>query len=390
MQTDSIFSRAIAFAIIVSAFFFNKVAVADTIVITRDGKEVSIQGERLQEAQDKSILFETTDGQLHVFAASRIVSLEIEVEKPTPMTHEEVGESMLAELPVGFKILRTKHYVIAYQTELAYAKWIGDLYEKRLVPEFEKFAKKKLKYKLVPASHPLTAIVFGSRPEYTRYVQRELGNDPGPPIAYYNQMTNRVAMFDLTFDFGRGVPGDPRRLDKVLSKPAAIPMVATIIHEGTHQLMYNRGMQTRFADGPVWLNEGMANWFEAPDLRNAKGWRRPGMMNDLRLRQLKKYLPVRPADSLETLVSSDDRFSGEGVLDAYAESWALVHFLIRHRKVEFQRYIEELSKKQPGFVVDPEERLKAFRKHFGDKNKKRLGDLAKLEKAFQNYMRSLK
>ncbi len=383
MQKDlSILSRSlVGLAVVFWQFLCAAQAVGDTVVITRGGKEVALSGELLQEAQDKSVLFQTTDGRLHVFAASQIVSLEREIEKASVMTHEEVGEALLAELPGDFKILQTEHYVIAYQTELAYAEWIGELYEKRLFPEFENFAKKKLKYKLSESIYPLTAIVFGSKPEYDRYAQRELGGELGSMIAHYNQMTNRVAMYDLTFDLGVGVPGDPRRLDKVLAQPAAIPMVATIIHEGTHQLMYNRGMQTRFADGPLWLNEGMANWFETPDLRNGNGWRRPGLVNQLRLRHLKQYLQNRPSNSLEALVASDARFGGEGTLDAYAESWALNHFLLKRRTRDFRNYLKAVSGKQAGFPVDAETRLNEFKEHFGD--------LEKLDRALQKYIRTL-
>ncbi len=384
MLKDSLrlFRKLIALSVLLCTFCCVMSAQADTLVVLRDGKEVSLQGELLQEAQDKSILFQTTDGQLHIFEAGRIVTREPQIEIAPAMTHEEVGEALLAELPDRFKILQTEHYVIAYQTELAYAKWIGDLYEDRLFPEFKKFAKKKLKYKLKDSKFPLVAVVFGSKPAYEAYAQRELGEGIGSMIAHYNQMTNRVAMYDLTFDLGGGVPGDPRRLDKVLASPTAIPMVATIIHEGTHQLMYNRGMQTRFADGPLWLNEGMANWFETPDLRNGKGWRRPGLVSPLRLGQLKKYLPNRPQNSLESLISSDVRFAGEGAFDAYAESWALNHFLLKRRTREFRGYLKAVSDKQQGGEVDAATRLKEFKEHFGD--------LQKLDRAFQKYIETLR
>jgi len=224
-------------------------------------------------------------------------------------------------------------------------------------------------------------VVFGSKPEYIRYATREFGTDPGSIIAHYSQMTNRVAMYDLTFTFGPGPGGKPRQLDKVLRQPAAIPMVTTIIHEATHQLMFNRGMQVRMADAPLWLNEGMANWFEAPNLGNKNGWTGPGLVNNVRLRQLNGFLPNRPADSLTTLISDDKRFGGEGAFDAYAESWALVHFLLKHRRNKFCDYLKVISKKRPGIEVDPATRLAEFVKHFGP--------LPKLEKAFLKYVKAL-
>lgn len=368
---------------IAAAFWLAVPVLADTLIASRDGKEVSLTGELLFEALDKSILFETADGQLHVFAADNIVSVEKEAAPPA-MKHEELAKSLLADpkLPQGMKTLATENYVIAYKTEVAFAKWIAKLYEKRLISEFEKFAKNKLQYKLNPAEFPLAIIVFGTRPEYDAYAARELGVEPGSMIAHYSPYTNRVAMYDLTFDLGR--PGVGQKLEQKLQQKAAIPMVTTIIHEGTHQLMFNRGMQVRLADAPLWLNEGIANWFETPDLRSNNGWTRPGAVNRLRLRRLSNYMPKRPANSIETLIADDERFNfaDEKTFDAYAESWALVHFLLKRRTRKFRDYLKAISTKKPGFQIDAETRLKDFTDHFGD--------LKKLDSAFLKYVRTLR
>ena len=381
MYQQQITFKAFASAMAIACWLGALVACgsADTLIVKRDNTQVTIEGDFLMKAQDKSILFEGTDGQLHIFTADEIVDLKETSDELTPLNHEELGESLLAELPDGFKILQTDNYVIAYQTRSDFAEWIGDLYEKRLIDEFKKFAK-GLKYKLVDSRFPMAIVVFGSRPEYDRYVIRELGVEPGTMIAHYSQMTNRVALYDLTFDLG--VPEKERMLKEVLKQRAAIPMVATIIHEGTHQLMFNRGMQTRLGDVPLWLNEGMANWFETPDLRNGKGWRRPGKVNVDRLFQFKKYLKARPSNSLQTLIETDDRCRGEGALDAYAESWALMHFLLKRRKKDFRSYLQAVSGKSPGAPVDAETRLAEFIQHFGD--------LKKLDKAFLKYVQTLR
>lgn len=356
---------------------------ADTLVISRDGEQVSIVGELLYTALDKSILFESTDGQLHVFAADRIVSIKEDAEKLPAMDHDELGESLLANLPAGFEILTTDNYVIAYKTELAFAKWIAKLYERRLIPEFEKFARSKLRYELSDASFPLAIVVFGTRAEYDAYARRELGAAPGTMVAHYSQLTNRVAMYDLTDDLG----GKDRELEEVLQQKDAIPMVTTIIHEGTHQLMFNRGMQVRLADAPLWLNEGMANWFETPNLKNNSGWTNPGLVNQFRLGRMRSYLsrrPKRPGDSIATLISDDQRFNfaDERTFDAYAESWALVHFLLKRKRKQMREYLKVVSAKRPGFDVDAETRLKEFTDHFGD--------LEKLDEKFLKYINSLK
>jgi hypothetical protein len=349
---------------------------ADTIRIQRNGKTVDVEGEVLIEAQDESLLFQTRNGQLLIVKAEEIQEKTLVDEPTQPYTADEIGEQLLEELPDGFRIYKTDQYVIAYQTELQYAKWIGGLYEKRLYKAFRTFWKKK-KFDLEKPAFPFVAIVFKSKEEYTRYVQRELGEPPGSMVAYYNLMTNRVAMYDLTGDF------DTRRrpIDEVLRNPRAIPMVATIIHEGTHQLIFNTGMQTRLAESPLWMNEGLAIYFETPNLDNARGWRLPGLVNYDRLLRFRESLSVRQKNSLETLIASNDRFNNdpETSLDAYAESWALNYFLLKRKTSQYVDYIKFMSQKKRLETDSPETRLKEFKQFFGE-------DLATLDEEFLNYV----
>ena len=378
----SVFSKVPFFCACSFAFFFS-LAISDAdILVVKDlqGVEKTLRGEVVEEARDNSVLFQTADGQLKVFRADQIVSKSVEIEQVAPLSHEKLGAELLNELPDGFGIHSTEHYVIAYQTNLKFAKWVGKLYEARLYKEFQKFARRDLKkFPLNDPKFILPVIVFQSKPEYERYAIRELGGEVGSMIAHYNQNTNRVAMYDLTFDFGRGDLIKPPTIDQMLFRPEALPMVATVIHEGTHQLMYNRGMQTRMADGPLWLNEGLANWFETPNRKRGQGWRFPGLKNQLRLGHFRLYLPSRPADSLSSLIASDARFAdAETAIDAYAESWSLVTFLLKTRAREFREYLLELSRKRVGIPVDEATRIADFVSHFGD--------LQQLDRAFLKYM----
>ncbi len=360
-------------------------AVADEVVIQKGEKQLTLAGKILVEAQDESILFQTRVGELLILTADQIKSKTESIEVVEALSKEKIGEQLLKELPAGFKIRISKHYVIAYQNEDAYAKWIEDLYEDRLFKEFQKFAKKKLKMELSEPEFPLVAIVFASKPEFARHVRRTLGDEASVDdmIAYYNQMTNRVVMYDLTFDL-HGGDLDDRRIKEILSRRAAIPMVATIIHEATHQLMHNRGLQTRMADRPLWINEGLAIYFEAPDLDNRKGWHHPGLVHYDRLIAFRDYLRTqRQPGSIESLVATDIRFHGETSLNAYAEAWALVHFLMRKYPKQMASYLKATASMPRCKTIDGPARLTEFKKHFGD-------DLQKLDQQFLKYISRLK
>jgi hypothetical protein len=164
-------------------------------------------------------------------------------------------------------------------------------------------------------------------------------------------------------------------INHMLSRPEAGSLVATIVHEATHQIAFNCGLQTRLADIPIWLSEGVAMYFETPDLRSSSGWRGIGEVNRNRLHQFRGYLRSRPKDSLEQLLvsdrriqgrSEDERFQGRpALLNAYAEAWCLTYYLLKYKPKEFIEYMKMLGAKPPLIESTPEERRAEFEKFFG-------------------------
>jgi len=165
----------------------------------------------------------------------------------------------------------------------------------------------------------------------------------------------------------------------LLSQPGTMRQVSTIVHEATHQIAFNCGLHQRYSDCPRWFSEGIAMYFETPDLRSSRGWRGIGEVNRIRLSRFRQYLRRRPPDSLKTLVQDDARFlDPKQGLDAYAETWALTYFLIRQRPREYLEYLRRLSEKGPLLEDEPEERLASFREVFGP--------IEPLDREFLRYM----
>ena len=121
-------------------------------------------------------------------------------------------------------------------------------------------------------------------------------------------------------------------------------------------------------------------YFETPDLRSAKGWKRHREREPTRgWSSSASYLAARPADSLETLIRDDRRFTDpKQTLDAYAEAWALTYFLIHKHPKEYVSYLRTLSEKKPLMQDGPERRLDEFRQAFGD--------LSHVDTEFVRYM----
>lgn len=109
----------------------------------------------------------------------------------------------------------------------------------------------------------------------------------------------------------------------------------TAIHEATH--IINAGL---FGRTPRWFNEGLAEYFERIEVRGSAGvvplapeW----------LRELSRSSSRLPLSGL--LVADPEDWRGPGRHAHYANSWALMHFLLepQHRPVA-EKLLRELAR----------------------------------------------
>lgn len=356
-------------------------AALDYVKIRQGGSQRELSGRVEVEAVDGGVLLLAPDGVLWPVPKEEIVSRRSDDKPFVPMSFDALQKQVSTELK-GFRFHKTKHYLIAYNTSQAYAHWVGALFE-RLHDAFYTYWTRK-GAELHEPTFPLVALVFNTKESYALYSRAELGDATGSIIGYYNLKSNRMTMYDLTGVEGAG--GGERaaaRINQILSQPGAERTVATIVHEATHQLAFNSGLQVRLADIPFWVSEGIAIYFETPDLESTKGWRNIGGVNQVNLFNFRKYLPSRPAGSLEALLCDDKRFRDPAVAaDAYAEAWALNYYLLRTKSEAYVKYVKLLAQQQPLGNLEREERLKQFRQCFGE-------DLSALEAEFLRYMRSV-
>lgn len=357
----------------------------DHVQFLRDGYVRAVEGETLVTAQDGGLLLLARDGQLWSLQPDEIRRSESTSGAMEEIGFEELEKSLSSELGDDFDFHQTAHFLIAYNTSKAYAQWCGSLYE-RLYRALANFWGRR-GVDLTEPPFPLVAIAFASREDYIDYAREELGEAALGIVGYYSLRTNRVAMYDLTgleeIDALRSRGNSAQRINRLLSQPQAEPNVATLIHEATHQVAYNIGLQTRYADNPLWLSEGLAIYFETPDLSSSKGWRGIGHVNTRRLAQLQDYLARRPADSLESLITDDERLRNAATAaDAYAEAWGLCHFLIKQRQRKFVAYVQELAALRPLDTTSSAERIKTFQRHFGN--------LTDLDRRFVNEITTLR
>ena len=220
------------------------------IVFEQDGKRREVRGEVLVTAEDGGVLLTDRAGVYWAIQKDEVVERNSDDVEFTPLSFQQVEESLLAELPAGFSIHRTKHYIIAYATTPAYARWCGSLYERLYRAFTNVWSTKRLKLK--EPRFPLVAIIFPDRASYTAHAQGELGDAAESIIGFYSLQTNHMTMYDLSgmskMKTGSGRIARSVEINRFLRQPGAAATVATIVHEATHQIAYNCGLHTRFAD----------------------------------------------------------------------------------------------------------------------------------------------
>ncbi|RLS76783.1 MAG: DUF1570 domain-containing protein [Planctomycetota bacterium] len=327
-----------------------------------DGVSRTVEGSVVVEAVDGGLLLELADERYELLQPGMIAA---RTDEPTPTAAEsaaELGRRLLAELPAGFALHTTRHYVVCFDTSRDYAKWCAALFE-RLHEAFGNFWS-KAGLEVHDPARPLVVVIFADRAAYEAHAARDLGPAANRVVGYYNLMSNRVTTCDLTGLAAQRRPGTSAGTGvEILANPAASDLVSTLVHEATHQMAFNCGMHRRLAPVPLWVSEGIATYFETPDLQNNRGWRGIGMVNRPRM---ERFLQVHRAGDLQAIVASDEPFrSAEGAVDAYAAAWVLVRHLLETRRTAFIDYLRVVAAKRPLAEDSPRQRLAEFEAAFG-------------------------
>ncbi|MFM8734804.1 MAG: DUF1570 domain-containing protein [Pirellulales bacterium] len=358
----------VAAAFLVTALAAAVAAAADRpwerIEIRADEGPRTVEAAIVVEAEDGGLLVEHRDERYELLQPREILARATTPGAPADETPRALGQRLLAELPAGFDVLVTRHYVVCFDTSRDYAKWCAAVFE-RLHEAFVNYWS-KAGLEVADPQRPLVVVIFADRRRYAEHAARDLGPAAERVVGYYNLLSNRVTTFDLTgSDLVQRPPGRPRAgsAAEILASPAAAGLVSTLVHEATHQMAFNCGMHRRLAPVPLWVSEGIATYFETPDLENTRGWRGVGAVNRPRLDH---FLAHHAAGDIEAIVAADDRFrAADGPLDAYAAAWALTRHLLDTRKRQFVDYLRTQAAKQPLADDSREGRLREFEAAFG-------------------------
>ena len=83
-------------------------------------------------------------------------------------------------------------------------------------------------------------------------------------------------------------------------------------------------------------------------------------------------------------MQDDTRFrQSDLTVDAYAEAWALNHFLLKRYRRQYQQYLAFLSEKKAIQPVSPEQRIADLEQYLGK-------SLEQVDREFVNYLSKLR
>ncbi len=330
--------------------------------IVRQGKGASVttadaEGKpvvaRLHVAIGEGAIVMLPDGQLAARKAGEFTSTNKKFE---PVSKDVLAKRLdVAEFP-GFKVKQTRHYIYVYNSSEEFFTGTSRILESML-PGVTAYAEAQKIEGVHAPEVPLVVVMFATEEEFQRHSRM-----PAGVVAYYHTLSNRVFMYEQS------------RLLRVRPDLALSQAISTVAHEGAHQILHNIGVQQRLSIWPMWLSEGLAEFFAPTTFGKGMKWKGAGQVNDMRMFELEQYVKSRASEKPDGKLVEQTVAAARLTSTGYASAWSLTHYLAKNRRGEFAAYLRAISKTEPlkgaldiqppGIVLA---NLDLFRKTFGDK-----------------------
>ena len=347
----------------------------DIVTYQHGDQEATLKGTLVATPSLDTLVLMTADSHYHPIDKQSVLQ---HTSDTSPFKYDDkdvLSRRLQQEFGSQFHVQSSAHYLICSSAPAVHTNRCTAALE-RLFKGFFAFWKNRG----LPLSHSpnqLVVVLHADAEIYQQHGRDELGDAVSSVHGYYSQKTNRVNLLATDVAQRNGISGGANGF-------LAARVMATVIHEATHQLSYNSGLQTRLAPHPLWFSEGLAVFFEPPNLKTQTGYQPIGSISPLHLGTYRAASRVGKIMKLEELVSHDRAFRESATIRmAYAQSWALTYFLVRTRREEFLTYLQIQGAKQSLSAYSPEGRLRDFETAFD-------GTMRELQREFQRYMQRLK
>jgi len=163
------------------------------------------------------------------------------------------------------------------------------------------------------------------------------------------------------------------KLIALVPRPVHEGFWRTVQHEGFHQFAHHRITQKM----PVWLDEGLAEYFEL-GIWTGDGFV-TGLIPPVRLKRVKKMIAEKKLRPFEEMIDMTRSEWNTKVLQAnYDQAWSMVHFMIQGEGGKYQQRFAEFVNDVAGYRSGK----MAFKQRFG-------GDLGGFQRRYCTWWSSL-
>ncbi len=290
------------------------------VIVVRDGKQFVA-----------NVHVEVGDRRILLMPNGRLESIPVSETRPTdkpfvPATFDEMSSELLSGTFKGFKTRKTARYLYIYNSSEDFFKATSRILETMYPPVVAYF--KRYKFEVHDPETPLVVIMFRTEDEFQKYHEM-----PSGVVAYYTAILNHVVMYEQS------------KLVEVAPELAVSQSIATIAHEGIHQILHNIGVQQRLARWPIWVSEGLAEYFAPTEAGKRLRWKGVGVVNDMRMYELERFLkqPSKERGALVSHTAAAPNLTSTG----YAAAWALTHYLAQRKPEKFHAMVNEISHSKP-------------------------------------------
>ena len=288
------------------------------------------------------------------------------------MPQKELAKKILDEKLARFsniKADRSKHYIYLYNTTEGFKTATGRILESMF--NGVKAYAKNMGIQTQNPRVPLVVVMFRTQAEFQAY--REM---PRGVVAYYDMVSNHIVLCEES------------PLSNIRPDLAQGQLLSTIAHEGAHQILHNIGVQKRLSMWPMWLSEGIAEFFAPTSFGRRNRWKGAGDVNNLRMFELESFLQTRFIEGVDGKTVRETVSAPRLDSTGYAAAWSIVHYLAKKKRRQFNDYVAQMSQLQPmrGMVARPDnpvvQNLEHFQEFFGE-------DLEKTEQDMIKYLTGL-
>lgn len=237
---------------------------------------------------------------------------------------KEIAKELIAREFKGFKVRLSQRYMFIYNTSEEFAAVTNVIMDSMLRGVILNSRAQGIKVDYPET--PLIVVMFRSEAEFQRYKKM-----PPGVVAFYDILSNRVILHEES------------NLSSIDRKLAVRQSLSVIAHEGAHQILHNIGVQKRLSIWPMWLSEGLAEYYAPTEAGRGLKWRGAGQINDFRMFELENYLSSKTENVVDGSTIRDTVMAGRLTSTGYASAWSLTHFLAKTQKKEFNRFVREMS-----------------------------------------------